>query len=321
MKYGKLNALIIIFLVGVSYAKKIDTDIYDDPDSDETKFIEIKKPSKKITKIKLEKNPDLNENREEIEKHTVNRECDVKSGVLALIKSFDKDLIVATPIYAHLTKEKLSTYLSFDSSKLIKEISIQDVTKIVQIKKLKNTFCFNIYYATDSVALCAPSLNEMKGWVYSFDAFKKCKTQSDLVFSNLNSKSKQSKQNEPTSISKNDNLFYENLIPKNEDKVEAEKIINKELDSIQKIIITSNLEEKKIRRELIAKLKNAQNFESEIKQKEIVLKDIIKKEEQAEKEKETKLISIQSKNKELEILKAVKDKIREMKVEFYLFLA
>jgi hypothetical protein len=303
MKYGKLNAIIILFLIGVSYAQKIDTDIYDDPDSDETKFIEIKQSSKKITKIKLEKNPDLNENRKEIEKHTIYKECDVKSGVLALIKSYDKQIIVATPIYAHLTKEKLSTYLSFDSSKLIKEISLQDITKIVQIKKLRSTFCFNIYYALDSVALCAPSIQEMKAWVNSFEAFRKCKTepQSNIIFSDFNWKSKQNKQIE--------------------DKVEAEKIINKELDAIQKIILTSNIEEKKIRRELIAKLKNAQNFESEIKQKETVLKDIIKKEEQAEKEKETKLISIQSKNKELEILKAVKDKIREMKVGFFLFLA
>jgi type I site-specific restriction-modification system R (restriction) subunit len=89
--------------------------------------------------------------------------------------------------------------------------------------------------------------------------------------------------------------------------------IKNEISKIMSYIKTGNLKEFEIKKKLSDKLNEAKKVSQQVHQKQEIIKKIMKKREENEKKNKLKLVKEEEKNKELELLKAVGSKIKEMK--------
>ena len=230
----------------------------------------------------------------------------------------------------------MSLFSSLKQISLFTKLNLNQISKIIQPKHFSNTFCFNIIQ-TDIKAdillkdiptiLCASTIKEMKDWIDSIEEFKECKVKvkdmsgSGQILADFNRVNKLLSSTSTDERNKNnlavEDLHYNNVLSKSiksADKIQSDQLIGKELSNIQDILKISYMQETKVKRELMNKLKTAEKFESQVKNKENLIENMITKQAQEENENETKLISIQNKNKEYELLKAVKERIKELKV-------
>jgi hypothetical protein len=305
-------------------------------------------------KIKIVRNPQFPDNPSLVEENTKYAKCQEKTGVLALVKENPEDdnthdgedmetqsdfnTIIATPIYLSLTQQNLSLFTNFNSNSLFQTIHLSDITRIIQPKKFIHTFCFEIIsikklsaYAESSakvlqspLTLCGLSSSQMKEWVNAIQEFKQChlninQTSGDKILYDFEKVNELlNSPNVSDSERKLMNQLYynnENSSFKNFYRQESERFISKELRSITDIIKSSNLQETKVKRELMNKLKSAEQFETEVKKKQMLIQDMIQRQVREANEKDTKLITIQHKAKEYELLKAVKMRIKQLKMQ------
>ena len=114
-----------------------------------------------------------------------------------------------------------------------------------------------------------------------------------------------------------ENLKKTNLPDKIDFKIlenpQKDSQIKNEISKIMSYIKTGNLKEFEIKKKLSDKLNEAKKISQQVHQKQDIIKKIMKKRVENEKKNKLKLVKEEEKNKELELLKAVGSKIKQMK--------
>jgi hypothetical protein len=335
--YQKLNAILILIIIcnPLYNAKRHSVSFSEKSPNNKSK----------ILKIIIEKNKKLNLKDESmIIKHSEYHKCSSKKGLITFVKmkpSEKDNTILGTPIYMELNDKALNLFMSFDNFSLFNRIKLENISKIIQPKEFKNTYCFDIIqsYIKETaskknllkapLSLCASSRSDMRNWIDAIEEFKQCKINSiesegqvladfnkvNFLMNSLPTDSKQLSMNSLVDKNQRD-LMYDNVSSsfRAGPMLDSEHFVSKELDGIEKIIKSSNIEENKIKRILLNKLQTAQNFELQVKNKQNLIQEMIHKQIIDQRAKETHLISMQHKAKEYELLKAVREKIKQMKV-------
>jgi len=295
-------------------------------------------PAKKI-KIVLQNNPQMIENKEKLNKYITFSKCQHKTGVLSLVKdtvpnAIDPSALLVTPIFVALNKNNLSFFLSTKSISLFNIIKLDNILRITQ--RFSNSFCFdiiendvkNLALLTGPVTLCASNILELKQWIDAIEEFKECQVNINPMLNNKRVIADFQKINTLLTDKMNKQapntkkLYYDNVkaYKPSEKRIANEIKISNQLKNIINVIKLGNFAQNSMRRRMINKLKTAEQFAIDIRTKQQMVQDIIRKRLEEEKESETKLITIEHKAKEYRLLKAVEERIKKMKVIYFFML-
>jgi hypothetical protein len=258
------------------------------------------------------------------------------------------------PIYVSLTMDNFKLQMGPESKTLFNIVKIENVLRITKI--FSNANCFEIVednvlentLAKIPITLCAGNYNIMFSWVKAIQQFKNCiyntksslnndQDETVLDFHNINtilktknprpkySNSKSnaldqliySSQNSGSSI-KNKSR-YRNIIEEtvNIAKDSSEHVMEKELGNIVNLLEKGDVNKKMIERKMDTKLKSAGKIEYDIRKKKHMIENILEKREKAEKDKENQIRNEVHKKREIQLLKAVKSRIRQYKVRIF----
>lgn len=271
------------------------------------------------------------------------KQCKSKQGYLKIVKNPEKlpKELNLFKIVATLNPKNLDLYISHDLTSLFNQISLDNISKISQEENLKSFNCFDIETNTlddekllrGPLTLCAKNKEDMDKWIDAISEFKQCKidkTNSPLQESDSDSKilidfsvvNKTPKIKSPAKVQKSksgtQSLYYENTkkpaISSNK-QILKEKLIKSAMERIMSTIKESNLKEAHFQRLYLNKIKAAKLLTKEVKQKQAVVKNILKQRADKEQEKETEMIKNLGDSKEIELLKAAEYKIKTMKEE------
>jgi hypothetical protein len=182
------------------------------------------------------------------------------------------------------------------------------------------------------VMLCANSKKDMKEWIDAILEFKECQIDINNVdnkkvlidFTKVNELLKEKNDgcestNGSSSIKKKiKKLSYENsdkAINVSSSRVSKEIWMKKAMESILQTIKRGNIKRNQVTRTYQNKLKEAKSFSEDIKIKQDLIEQIIAKRLEKEQERESQMVKLEQKTKEMELLRAVKKKIMIMKEE------
>jgi len=303
-----------------------------------------KKPVPNAT-FNLEKNPHFPNSPAEIASNTKYSKCEFKSGFLYLVKNSEKLSknplrINAIPVYVEMNMKDISFQMGVMQKSAFNQVDLEKILRIN--KKFSNSFCFEIVeneiiqktLAKIPVTLCAKDYSTMVSWVSAIQQFKNClnrisdknsqqENKTLIDFENIN---KLLKDNHtypgkiPQEIKK---IYYQKSSPyiKSTKKSESEMRITKQLKSIVETLEKGSLQKNKMRRRMNSKLKNAENMAKDLRMKQILINSILEKRINNEKEKEDQIKNNEHKQREVQLLRAVQQRIRQYKViNIYLYL-
>jgi hypothetical protein len=287
----------------------------------------------------MQNNPKMIENKEELQRYVTYSKCQHKTGVLGLVKDavpniINPSVILATPIFLALNKNNLSFFLSTKTISLFNIIKLERILRITQ--RFANTFCFDIVenevensaLLKGPVSLCAPNILEMKQWIDAIEEFKECSVSLNPMLNNKRVIADFQKINTlltnriPRQAPNTKDLYYDNIKPyiPSPKRVANEIKISNELKNIISIIKLGNMAQNKMRRTMVNKLKTAEQFAIDVRRKQELVQEILRKRMQQERESETTLITIEHKAKEYRLLRAVEERIKRMKLYKFLLL-
>lgn len=292
----------------------------------------------KVLKIRMIPNSKMTNDEKMRDNFISYSKCENKSGFLGLVKSVkpkksDPEVIEAFPIMVTLNLHTISFFLSTRAKSIFNNIKLERVLKITQ--RFPGTYCFDLVVnhvnkkgqPVEPFSLCAESLEKMNEWIDALDEFKQCQLSANpLTESNKKVLADFSKANE---LIKNDKpspkglqveeLQYSKIdktyLP-DEKRMAEESEISKKMQEIYKSIKLGHLADQQIKRTMSNKLKSAEKFALDVKRKQDLVNAMVRKREEEERQKDTKLISIGHKAQELQILKAAQMRLKKLKVKF-----
>jgi hypothetical protein len=258
-------------------------------------------------------------------------QCIQKNGIISIIKSQTLNEISLYPVYLKMNLESLNFFNNLQESSLFTSIKLKDILRINQEKRLTESNCFEIVYSdfTENntqelkksfLDICLQSKPQMNSWINQIGLFKQCRINSSNIdgnkqilydFQKVNEINKSSPQN---SEKQNSPLYYDPM-PRLENPIQKvkETQIKKTIKNILHSIKLGKKQQDQIHRQMTAKLKDAKKFSDEIHKKQEVIKKMMEVRINKEHSKEEKLIKLEQKNKEIEMLKAVQKKINDLK--------
>jgi hypothetical protein len=168
----------------------------------------------------------------------------------------------------------------------------------------------------------------MKQWIDAIEEFKECSVSLNPMLNNKRVIADFQKINTlltnriPRQAPNTKDLYYDNIKPyiPSPKRVANEIKISNELKNIISIIKLGNMAQNKMRRTMVNKLKTAEQFAIDVRRKQELVQEILRKRMQQERESETTLITIEHKAKEYRLLRAVEERIKRMKVYNFLLL-
>ena len=269
--------------------------------------------------------------------------CNKKSGYLNLVKDMSKlpmELGV-TPIFASLSLSSFNLFLSAgDDKTLFNTVKLKNILWISQQRMLTGLNCFELVHGDvmrdsaefqkQSITLCAKDNFEMQQWIDAVGAFKECQVNVHNIdhnrvviadFQKVNELLKESQgkgfgigsgNSGPNAYS---SLYYDNnpTIQKNTQKVQKDTAIKSEISKIVNFIKEGNIQQNKVARKMQNQLKEAKKFSEEVHQKQEIIRKILEKRVEKEKIRKQNMMKMEEKHKELELLKAVENRIMQMK--------
>jgi len=313
---------------------KIRNTIETQQNSENLSFMEIKirKPNKTSSNMKVNYLPNENIDLSSIEKFETHKKCNKRTGLVYLLKNSEKlphelDLL---PVYGNLNLDKFKFSLNEQEKSVFFSINLIDILRISQKEILKNQNCFNILLNhVDSqtllkgpITLCFKSNYTMDSWMKTILEFKQClydisngpKENKVLVdFGKVNKLLKD--KNDAANVNGKD-LYYDNTnkaIVKNDATSQKENQIKNIMHKIVQTITTGNIQTNLIKRKMANRLKRTKKAAEELQKKEELVRDIVNKRLEKEQEKKNEMVNVEHKNKEIQLLKAVKDRIVELK--------
>jgi hypothetical protein len=269
--------------------------------------------------------------------------CNKKTGYLNLVKDMSKlpmELGV-TPIFASLSLSSFNLFLSAgDDKTLFNTVKLKNILWISQQKMLTGLNCFEVVHGDvlrgagefhkQSITLCAKDNFEMQQWIDAVGAFKECQVNVHNIdhnrvviadFQKVNELLKES-QGKGFGIGSGSNganpyssLYYDNnpTVQKNTQKVQKDTAIKSEISKIVNFIKEGNIQQNKVARKMQNQLKEAKKFSEEVHQKQEIIRKILEKRVEKEKIRKQNMMKMEEKHKELELLKAVENRIMQMK--------
>ena len=268
--------------------------------------------------------------------------CNKKSGYLSLVKDMTKLPVElgVTPIFASLSLSSFNMFLSpSDSKTLFNTVKLKNILWISQQRMLTGLNCFEIVHGDiahgselqkQSITLCASDSIAMQGWIDAVGAFKECQVNVHNIdhnrvviadFQKVNELLKDSANGKGFGIGSGTganpyaSLYYDNnpTIQKNTGKVQKDSAIKSEISKIVNFIKEGNIQQNKVQRKMVNELKQAKKFSEEVHQKQEIIRKILEKRIEKEKQRKQNMMKMEEKTKELELLKAVENRIMQMK--------
>jgi hypothetical protein len=265
------------------------------------------------------------------------QKCEFKNGFLNII---DKEIgrrIQTKKVRVTLTKESLKMFSTMDENSLVATIHLDNIHKISQDKRFFQTNCFDLVTnLADSMqkvlhmsrlTFCTEKTSEMSEWMHFILELKECKVNEKnknskvlLDFNEIN-KIKNSQEKSINGSEEDLGLWYDNTgrTSLNNALNVKDRIIHQTVKNLIKNMQTHQIEENKIKRTLNDQLKEARHFTREIENKNESVKDIINKKIEKQIDINLKNVNIKAADKEVQLIKAMAEKIKDMKVLFIYF--
>jgi hypothetical protein len=264
--------------------------------------------------------------------------CQFRHGFLEILKNenYTGKKVELEMSRVELSPESLKMYTTMDENSLFTTIKLDSILKISQVGQYKGTGCFDIIlnqaYISEKflqkrrITICAKDRVQMGKWVHSLFEFKECSY--DLIHKN-------SKIvldfNELNKIKKDDldlgGLYYDNANKVHKNKLQDDKthVITKTVNNLINTIQMRNFEQAKVARSLDDQLKQAQAFTRKMERKHEMIDRILQKKREQQSKLELKSVKDKAVGKVALLIKAMAEKIKDMKVInfllfFYFFL-
>jgi hypothetical protein len=271
--------------------------------------------------------------------------CGKKTGFLNIVKNIDHSggELRVSPVYIDMSTSSIKFYSSpTNTQTLFNVVKLDKILRISQQKILEGHSCFEIILADyaenskglskENVSLCANTKEKMKNWIDTIGAFKECQVNVNNVDHNRKILVDFQKVNELTKVAAlggagrglkpgatvgnpEDSLYYDNLptINKSAIKLQKDSSIKHEIDKILGFVKQSTIQQSQVQRKMQNQLKEAQKFSEEVHEKQEIIRKILERRAEKEKLKQQSLIQSEEKFKELKLLKAVQNRIVQMK--------
>jgi hypothetical protein len=281
-------------------------------------------------KIIPQKNPYFPKSISQISYFTRASNCKYKSGFLYLVKNpeklRDQPLSINTvPVFVSMNLNTIDIQMGVSPRTLFHTFKVQNILRIT--KKFKNANCFEIVenqiiekkIAKSPVVLCSNAFQSFIKWVKTIQEFKNCLYDVDSRIDGDKTLVDFHKVNEVTPLSnKKDNeilkpLYYAGTPLKNKNKT-TQYEMQKQLTKIVGLLERGTNNNQKMNRKMNDKLNKAIIIENDLKLKKHMLEDIMDKRRIKEKEKMDQMKSKIAKKREIQLLKAVKERINQYKV-------
>ena len=278
-------------------------------------------------------NPQLkNLNKKIIKRSIYYKSCVLKTGFLNIVQTRPTsplNIIKVMPVFLKLTSTTLSIYQALDSKKPLSTFLLRNIMRIDQ--HYYNTNCLDIITTRipnknkqlkqGILTFCADNLTIKKDWVLKILEFKQCKLGNDEVdhnniiimdFDKINNSKKQAFKHYELS-----HLYYDGHDTANKPKNGMRKVnrLKKAFDMMKVGIQRGNLANQQIKRQYIGKLNKARNFSTSVSIRERILRRRLEKKSSKERERESSLLRLIHKKKELKMIKNVMNKIDNFKVK------
>jgi hypothetical protein len=271
--------------------------------------------------------------------------CGKKTGFLNIVKNIDHSggELRVSPVYIDMSTNSMKFYSSpTNTQTLFNVVKLDKILRISQQKILENHSCFEIILADyaenskglskENVSLCANTKEKMKSWIDTIGAFKECQVNVNNVDHNRKILVDFQKVNELTKVAAlglggkgafpgatvgnpEDTLYYDNLptINKSAIKLQKDTSLKHEIDKILGFVKKSTIQQSQVQRKMQNELKEAKKFSEEVHEKQEIIRKILERRAEKEKLRQQSLIQSEEKFKELKLLKAVENKIVQMK--------
>jgi hypothetical protein len=294
--------------------------------------------------VKKMKNPQLKLTDKSSSKANQYVKCEVRTGILNYLakKNEEKRELKFQPVFVQINKSSINLYESFNTeTSLMAAISLNKLARIVEI--YQGTYCLTFIMKNESgkeeegSTLCPNNIVEKEEWVNSISEFKECGIRVEqgevnenilMDFSKVNfllsmrNKTSSTQASGAVGVSNQEDplfgLYYDNSNkvrrPKPSTIIQNSEM-KKEVKDILKEIQVGNLVEKQIQRQMLGKISSAEKIKQEVEQQKHIVREILQR--RAEREKEAKEILFQkaTQNKEIQLMKAVKMQIEKIKKE------
>ena len=271
--------------------------------------------------------------------------CELRTGIVNYLasKNEEKRELKFQPVFVQMNKISINLYESFNTdTSLMAAVSLDRLARIIEI--YQGTYCLTFVMKKESgkeqegVTICPSNLVEKEEWVNSISEFKECGirveqgevnenvlmdfSKINFLLSHRNRTASTSSKTRVNGVSaENDPLFglyYDNsnkaVRPKPSTVIQNTEM-KKEVKDILKEIQIGNLAQKQIQRQMLGKITSAEKIKEEVEQQKHIVREILQR--RAEREKEAKEVLFQkaSQNKEIQLMKAVKMQIEKIKKE------
>ena len=358
MKLMKLNAIVLFYSLVMSICTESETmnqverrkkfSIYDENDKflnkvktprqakpDQNLFNSghsfLEKTSQKTNELVIihGKNPLLTINPEYIG----SKKCEYKQGFLEIIDREAEKKVETKKVRVLLTKDSIKLYTTMNENSLFATVHLDNIMKVTQDKKFYHTYCFdlvtNIAESTDLVlhmsklTLCAENSLDMDDWNYFILELKECKlnqNNSSKVVIDFNQINKIKKKNSQSI--EDSGIWYDNSNRSKQKYTTVsvrDNLIHQTMKNLMQNLKTNQYDEIKLKRNLNDKLVEARKFTNELEKKSQIVKEIIEKKIEDQMNNNLKLVKTKAQSKEVKLIKAMVQKIQNIKVKFLLF--
>jgi len=318
------------------YKNKQNSDLKLKKQTDLSKLIKSNSKKAPILARKLEvkyiPNNTLNRKMKNIDSYA---KCQTKTGVLNLVKSQDQlpYTLNLFPVYVYLGLSTLNIYKNKNSSSLMTTIKLLDILRVNQRGFLKDKFCFDLILSDavkmkldngDLISLCSENKEGMEKWIQALLEFKECQvdikklSKNDEVVVDYKKVDELLKQKTFVQSPKQKlkSLYYDGsnkAYIKSGQTISKQMRINSIVQNIMNTMKEGNIRTNQVRRQLANKLKKARGFTQDISKKEEIIREMVEKRIEKERQKEVANFSTKQRKKEIELLKAVQQRIIQLK--------
>jgi hypothetical protein len=235
------------------------------------------------------------------------------------------------PIFGEINLEKFELFLNDMVKSKFFEINLIDILRISRSPVLVTNNCFNIILNsidTDKLlkgplSLCFKSKNIVNDWMRTINEFKECqidssnKIRDNKVLVDFHKVNKLIKDPINHNSERDENkLFYDNgdkVHIKKHTYIDKEIVIKQMMNNIVSTITKGSIQSNKVRRKMQNELKETIAAANKMQKQQDLVKSIVNKRIEIENRKKDQLRNIEKKNKEIQLLKAVKNRILKSK--------
>lgn len=283
-----------------------------------------KKPKYPAPKYINSFNPWFPKKKTELKDNTEEKYCKFKRGFLYLVKNPNKlgplPLTIHTiPIFVNLSMQSLNLFMGVNENSLFTSVNLENILKIS--KKFKNANCFEVFkdqiiektFAKIPLVLCASNSKSLAQWVRAIQQHKDCiynnsaskikETETLIDFNRVNKLLKRP-------IKKDKKLYYQPAPPLRR----PISPMKNELSKIVGLLAEGQISQQQEKKKIEAKVKKASLIQADIKKKKMMIDTILDVRENKEKARDVKIKEKLGKKREIQLLRAVRSRIIEYKV-------